>query len=254
MNNLYQFNHPATGCMKCPALLPGRHHVVWSRGPAQAPIMAIGEAPGYNEDVEGLPFIGRSGQYMDRMLLKAGIAPQQVHIANRIMCRPPGNRDPEPDEVANCLPWLVEHIRMVEPKAILLFGRFALELFFDKNTVKDTLGLMHTSICYYCGGIGGEHQPERGWAKDGQWLREPGWKLYDPFAPPQVDLPETFQPIDLRTGGCGMKMHPIVVAAIYHPAYVGRDAPEHEPTVIKQLTRLRDELNRMGITFDEEDD
>lgn len=244
MNQLFQFNHPATGCTKCPALLPGRMHVVWSRGPAKADIMAIGEAPGYNEDREGLPFIGRAGQAMDRMLIKAGIDPDQVHIANRIMCRPPDNRDPEPEEIQNCLPWLIEHIRMVEPKGIFLFGRYALSLFFDKVEVKNTMGLMHTSICHYCGGVGGEHQPERGWAWGGSWHHGDL-----PYRMSRADVPQT----PLPPGQCGMKMHPVVVASIYHPAYVARDAPEHEPGVVHQLTRLRQELELQGLSFQQQE-
>lgn len=249
MNQLYQFNHPATGCAKCPDLLPGRHHVVWSRGPTPASVMVIGEAPGYNEDMQGLPFVGRAGQYADRLLHQAGIPPKQVHFASRIMCRPPGNRDPEPEEVRNCLPWLIEHIRLVQPRGIVLFGRFALQLFFDRDTVKDTIGLMHTQICHWCGGRDGVHTPERGWASNGTWTsdRDSPRALRTPPAPwirPTIEVP---------AGQCGMKSHPVTVASIYHPAYVARDAPEHEPTVVHQLRRLREELEHNGITFDEEE-
>lgn len=216
LNEIYQYVHPAVGCAHCPELVRNRHHVVWSRGPAKSPLMAIGEAPGRNEDIKGIPFVGRAGQLMDRLLLQAGFNPRSMHIANRVMCRPPDNRDPDPSEVANCLPWLVEHIRMVEPKALVLFGRYAISLMFDLAEVSKTQGLMYTSICPACGGRAGEHLPR--YAEDGNWKNVPT---------------------------CAVKASTILVASIYHPASALRD-PEQEPAIARQLRRLHDELELRG--------
>ena len=220
----YQYVHPAVGCQACPALVRNRHHVVWSRGPVKSRLMAIGEAPGRNEDIKGIPFVGRAGQLMDRLLTSAGFDPRSMHIANRVMCRPPDNRDPEPEEIANCLPWLVEHIRMVEPKGLILFGRSALSLMFDQSAVNLTQGLMYSSICTGCGGRAGDHFPR--YAEDGTWKSRPE---------------------------CGITDSTVLVAAIYHPAAALRD-PDLEPAITRQLRRLHDELEQRGWLPEPQDD
>lgn len=233
MNEFYQFVHPATGCTKCTSLVRNRQHVVWSRGPKQSPLMAIGEAPGVNEDVQGIPFVGRAGRKMDELLTGAGFDPRILHIANRVMCRPPGNRDPEPQEVANCEPWLLQHLRMVDPKALILFGRYAVSLLFDQDSVAQTQGLMYTRLCFYCGGRGGTHRPNQGWAQDGNWIRPNDAQL--------ADLERDPDAIRLQEGKCGMTDTPLIVAAIYHPASALRN-PAQEPAIVHQLTRLREEI------------
>src|SRR5574343_229156 len=168
-SNQFQYAHPATGCTKCPALASTRHTVVWGSGPAQADIMFIGEAPGQNEDREGLPFVGSAGHQLTQLCREAGIDRREVHIANMLMCRPPGNRDPEPQELENCQPWLVEHVRSVNPKAIVLFGRYAISWLFDKPRVKDTQGLMYLSWCDWCGRKLHEGHDYGRLAFDGRW-------------------------------------------------------------------------------------
>ncbi len=98
-------------------------HTVFADGPADAPVMLIGEAPGRDEDLQGLPFVGRSGQLLDRMLASIGLSRQtNTYITNVIFWRPPGNRPPTPEEAASCAPFLTRHIELKKPRIILLVG------------------------------------------------------------------------------------------------------------------------------------
>ena len=115
----------ASTCTRC-ALSQGRTQVVFGMGDPVADLMFIGEGPGEQEDRQGLPFVGRSGQLLDRLLLEElGITREQVYIANVVKCRPPGNRDPKPDEVAACLPFLMRQIALLQPRLMLAVGRIA---------------------------------------------------------------------------------------------------------------------------------
>jgi DNA polymerase len=114
-------------CRLCP-LAAERRQVVVSRGNPRARLMLIGEAPGADEDACGQPFVGRSGQLLDRLLLQAGLDPHEdLYLCNVIKCRPPANRRPRPAELAACRPWLAEQIRLVDPDLVLLVGGTALE-------------------------------------------------------------------------------------------------------------------------------
>ncbi|MBN3908524.1 MAG: uracil-DNA glycosylase [Nostoc sp. NMS1] len=114
-------------CHRCP-LGDTRTHTVVGRGNLKAPIMVIGEAPGQNEDETGLPFVGRSGQLLEKILASVNLTTEHdVYIANINKCRPPDNRVPTPTEVAACLPYLLEQIRLVDPKIILLTGATAVK-------------------------------------------------------------------------------------------------------------------------------
>lgn len=109
-------------CHRC-GLGDSRTHAVVGRGNLQAPIMIVGEAPGQNEDETGLPFVGKAGQLLEKILASVKLAPEQdIYIANAIKCRPPANRVPTTEEVAACKPYLLEQIRLVDPKIILLTG------------------------------------------------------------------------------------------------------------------------------------
>jgi DNA polymerase len=114
----------AAGCTKC-GLAAGRTQVVFGVGNPDADLMFIGEAPGFHEDRQGEPFVGAAGQLLTRMLGEIGLAREDVMIANVIKCRPPGNRDPQPDEIEACTPWLVEQISLIQPKLIATLGNFA---------------------------------------------------------------------------------------------------------------------------------
>ena len=127
-----QLRAAVEGCRAC-RLCEGRTQTVFGTGSIQAQWMVVGEAPGEQEDRLGEPFVGKSGQLLDAMLraiqLTRGEAPasQQVFIANTVKCRPPGNRNPQPDELAQCEPFLIRQIALLQPRLILAMGRFAVQ-------------------------------------------------------------------------------------------------------------------------------
>src|SRR3954447_20913566 len=107
----------ALNCTNCKLATAGRTQVVFGTGDPDADLMFVGEGPGAEEDKQGLPFVGRSGQLLDKLLLEElGRTRGSVYIANVVKCRPPGNRDPEPDEIASCQPWLEQQIELIRPK------------------------------------------------------------------------------------------------------------------------------------------
>jgi DNA polymerase len=112
------------GCARC-KLSKGRTTVVFGSGNPQAGLVAIGEAPGAEEDVQGKPFVGRAGQLLTKMLESVGLSRDEVYICNIVKCRPPGNRNPESDEIAACEPFLMEQLAAIQPKVILALGNFA---------------------------------------------------------------------------------------------------------------------------------
>jgi uracil-DNA glycosylase len=114
----------ALGCTKCP-LAAGRTQVVWADGNLDAELLFIGEAPGYHEDRQGLPFVGAAGQLLDRLLAEIGLDRSRAAIVNVIKCRPPGNRDPLPEEIEACRPYLEAQIAHMQPKVIVTLGNFA---------------------------------------------------------------------------------------------------------------------------------
>jgi uracil-DNA glycosylase family 4 len=114
----------ASTCTKC-RLSEGRTQVVYGVGDPNADLMFIGEAPGFHEDKQGEPFVGAAGQLLNRMLAEVEIPRERVYINNVILCRPPGNRDPLPDEVEACTPWLTERIEIIDPSVIVTLGNWA---------------------------------------------------------------------------------------------------------------------------------
>jgi uracil-DNA glycosylase len=114
-------------CTKCP-LHETRAKAVFGAGDADADLMFVGEAPGAEEDRQGLPFVGRAGQLLNQMLGEIGMSREDVFIANVLKSRPPGNRDPQPLEIEACRPYLFEQIRLIEPKVICTLGNFATKL------------------------------------------------------------------------------------------------------------------------------
>lgn len=113
------------GCAACDLLCKTRTQTVFGVGNTQAQWLVVGEAPGAEEDRQGEPFVGRAGQLLNAMLLAIGLPRENVFIANVLKCRPPGNRDPRPEEVSNCLPFLSRQIALLEPKIMLAVGRIA---------------------------------------------------------------------------------------------------------------------------------
>ena len=123
----------AAGCIRCP-LAATRTQVVFGVGDPDADLLFVGEAPGRDEDLQGVPFVGRSGQLLDRLLAEElGIDRGSVYIANVVKCRPPDNRDPKPDEIAACRPYLTEQVALIAPKVVVTLGNFATKLLLDTD-------------------------------------------------------------------------------------------------------------------------
>jgi DNA polymerase len=121
-------------CQRCP-LSRGRKNAVPGEGPANARIMLIGEGPGFHEDAQGRPFVGASGQYLEELLAEIGLKRDQVFITNVIKCRPPGNRDPEPAELAACRDYLDRQIALIQPSVIVTLGRFSMQRYFPGESI-----------------------------------------------------------------------------------------------------------------------
>ncbi|MYC01065.1 MAG: uracil-DNA glycosylase, partial [Chloroflexi bacterium] len=135
-------NAKIAGCTAC-RLHEGRTQTVPGNGDPNAELMFIGEAPGQNEDQQGLPFVGRAGQLLDELLGEIGFARSDVFVANVLKCRPPGNRDPQPDEIGCCEVYLREQIEGIRPKLIVLLGLFATQYFLPNAKMGETRGQPH---------------------------------------------------------------------------------------------------------------
>src|ERR671918_4792 len=122
----------AQACTKCPQLASTRTTVVFGSGDADADLMFVGEAPGANEDKQGLPFVGQAGRLLDTLLGEIGLTRADVFVVNVLKCRPPGNRDPLPEEIAACEPHLFRQIELIEPKVVATLGNFATKLLSGK--------------------------------------------------------------------------------------------------------------------------
>ncbi len=131
-------------CHRC-KLASGRTHLVFGVGNPQARLMFIGEGPGRDEDLQGEPFVGRAGQLLTDIITKGmGLKRDDVYIANVVKCRPPGNRNPEPDEVASCEPFLKKQIALVKPEIIVALGKFAVQtLLQSKSPITQLRGRWH---------------------------------------------------------------------------------------------------------------
>jgi uracil-DNA glycosylase len=118
----------ARTCVRCPQLAEGRTSVVFGSGNADAELMFVGEAPGANEDRQGVPFVGQAGKLLDRLLGEIGLARGDVFVVNTLKCRPPGNRDPLPGELENCQEYLEAQLRLIQPRVVCTLGNFATKL------------------------------------------------------------------------------------------------------------------------------
>jgi len=137
---LATFCHEIKDCTKC-ALSSSRRHFVFGAGNPNARVMLIGEAPGEEEDRVGEPFVGRAGKLLDKMLKAINFSRKDVFITNILKCRPPGNRDPQPDEIATCVPYLHRQIELIKPDFILVLGRIAAQTLL---TTTSSLGKLRT--------------------------------------------------------------------------------------------------------------
>ena len=124
-DTLLAIRHQIEQCQACP-LAAGRLNVVPGEGPANSQIMFIGEGPGYNEDQQGKPFVGQAGKFLDELLGYAGLKRSEVFITNVVKCRPPENRDPQPEELAACRRYLDAQIAAINPRIIVTLGRFSM--------------------------------------------------------------------------------------------------------------------------------
>ena len=128
---LREYAEQTSSCTKC-ALSAGRTQVVFGSGNPNADLMFVGEAPGFHEDQQGVPFVGQAGKLLDKLLAGIGLTRADVFVANVLMCRPPGNRDPLPDEIAACEPHLFRKIELIDPKLVATLGNFATKLLSGK--------------------------------------------------------------------------------------------------------------------------
>src|SRR3954452_19155208 len=118
----------ASTCTHCPQLAATRQSVVFGAGNADADLMFVGEAPGANEDRQGLPFVGQAGRLLDQLLAEIGISRPDVFVANILKCRPPGNRDPLPQEIDACQGYLFRQLELIEPRVVCTLGNFSTKL------------------------------------------------------------------------------------------------------------------------------
>lgn len=123
----------AAVCSAC-RLVEQRTQAVFSDGSHTADLMFIGEGPGQNEDLQGLPFVGRGGQLLNQLLQHVALTREEVYIANVVKCRPPGNRDPQPDEIDACKHFLADQIRLVDPRVVMTMGNFSTKLLLKTKT------------------------------------------------------------------------------------------------------------------------
>jgi uracil-DNA glycosylase len=128
---LREYADQTASCSRC-ALAQGRTQVVFGSGSPTADLMFVGEAPGFHEDQQGIPFVGQAGKLLDTLLGRIGLTRADVFVANVLKCRPPGNRDPLPEEIAACEPHLFRQIELIQPKLVATLGNFATKLLSGK--------------------------------------------------------------------------------------------------------------------------
>ena len=126
-------------CHRC-GLASARTHAVPGEGPADAHLMFIGEGPGFHEDRQGRPFVGAAGRLLEELLASIGLQRDEVFIANVVKCRPPGNRDPQPDELEACKPFLDRQIELIRPRVVVTLGRFSMARWFPNTTISRVHG------------------------------------------------------------------------------------------------------------------
>jgi DNA polymerase len=130
---LHAYGDQVAGCTRC-ALAGGRTQVVFGSGDPGADLMFVGEAPGFHEDKQGVPFVGAAGKLLDQLLAGIGLTRADVYVANVLKCRPPGNRDPMPDEIEACEGHLWKQIELIEPRVVATLGNFATKLLSGRPT------------------------------------------------------------------------------------------------------------------------
>ena len=133
LTTLQELAESLHNCQRCPLAKLGRRQVVFGVGNPHASVMFVGEAPGFHEDQKGEPFVGAAGQLLNDLLESAGLSRADIYIANVIKCRPPNNRDPEPQEVETCKPFLLQQIAMIRPKLVCSLGNWATQTLLERK-------------------------------------------------------------------------------------------------------------------------
>ncbi len=137
------------GCRRC-RLCEGRTNIVFGSGSPRAELVVIGEGPGADEDVQGKPFVGRAGQLLTKMLESVKLSRDEVYITNAVLCRPPANRNPEPDELAACAPFLAAKLGVLQPKVVLALGSVATQALLR---TKEPIGKLRGRVHPYGGAV-----------------------------------------------------------------------------------------------------
>ena len=133
VDELHAFGEVVAGCTKC-VLAAGRTQVVFGAGDPSSDLMFVGEAPGFHEDKQGVPFVGAAGKLLEQLLAGIGLTRDEVYIANVLKCRPPGNRDPLPEEIQACESHLWRQIELIDPRVVATLGNFATKLLSGRPT------------------------------------------------------------------------------------------------------------------------
>ena len=133
VTELHAYRDEVAGCTRC-ALAGGRTQVVFGSGDPSADLMFVGEGPGFHEDKQGVPFVGAAGKLLDQLLSGIGLTRADVYVANVVKCRPPGNRDPMPEEIEACEPHLWRQLELIQPRVVATLGNFATKLLSGRPT------------------------------------------------------------------------------------------------------------------------
>ena len=131
---LREIGEQVASCPKC-ALAKTRTKAVPGSGNPETNIVFIGEGPGFHEDQQGLPFVGQAGKFLDELLASIELRREDVYICNVVKCRPPNNRDPQPEEIAACAPWLEQQLNIIKPRVIVTLGRFSMSRYFKGQAI-----------------------------------------------------------------------------------------------------------------------
>ena len=144
-SDLNQIQTELHNCTRCKLATAGRQAIVFGEGDPKARLMFVGEGPGEQEDIQGRPFVGKAGQLLDKMINAIGLKREDVYIANAVKCRPPGNRNPEPDEIQACSSFLHRQIDLIRPEVIVALGKFAAQTLLETETrISELRGQFHT--------------------------------------------------------------------------------------------------------------
>ncbi|MEJ2757188.1 MAG: uracil-DNA glycosylase [Anaerolineales bacterium] len=180
-------------CTKC-ALHHSRKHAVPGAGPVDAEIMFIGEGPGFHENEQGLPFVGAAGRFLEELLQSIGLERGQVFITNVVKCRPPGNRDPQADELEACDGYLERQIQAINPKVIVTLGRFSMQKFLPNAKISQAHGqavrVRGRLVVPFYHPAAALHQPSLRPVVEADFQKLPEWIDKAGDAPEYVELPE----------------------------------------------------------------